>query len=193
VIHGQYAVTLLAGTTLCGEKEIWVKAEKDLLGIADKMHAAMKDRGSSLVGDLDLGTITALVGLAGVFTTPAKPILDTAGSVLSSLDSLLKSGDQPSKPTVAFAADSAEGVITKTNEAIKKLAETIRGREDEINGKIKEALNTVTSRAGSFDMPKPKLLAESQVDEIKVDLNDLNFRVVPAGRHRRVRHRLRPV
>jgi hypothetical protein len=45
VIHGQYAVALLAGTTLCGEREIWVKAEQDILAIADKMLAAMKDRG----------------------------------------------------------------------------------------------------------------------------------------------------
>jgi hypothetical protein len=174
VIHGQYAVTLLVGTTLCGEKEIWSKAQQDLLGIADKMHAAMKDRGASKVGALDLGTIIALVGIAGVFTTPAKPMLNGASTVLSSLDSLLKAGE-PKKPTVEFAADSPEGVITRTNDALKKLAETIKGREDEIESRIKDAITTVTSRAGSFDLPKPKLLEEGQIDEMKVDLADLNF------------------
>ncbi len=174
VMHGQYAVTLLAGTTLAGEKQIWEKAQKDLQGIADKMLAAMKDRGSSLVGPLDLSVVTALVGLAGVFTTPAKPMLDTAGSVLGALDSLLKLG-QPTKPSVDFASDQTDGVITKTQAALKKLAETIRGQEDDIESKIKDAMHTVTSRAGAFDMPKPKLLAETQIDGMKVDLGDLHF------------------
>jgi hypothetical protein len=173
VIHGQYAVTLLAGTTLCGEKEIWVKAEQDILAIADKMHAAMKDRGSA--GAVDLGTIIALANIAAVFPTPAKPILSGAGTVLSALDSLLKAGDEPSKPSVEFAADTPEEVITKTKDALKKLAETIKGCEDEIEGKIKEAMNAVTSRSGSFDMPKPTLLDETQINGMKVDLSDLTF------------------
>lgn len=173
VIHGQYAVTLLAGATLCGEKEIWVKAEQDILGIADKMLAAMKDRGSA--NALDLSTIIALVNIAGVFPTPAKPILNGAGSVLGALDSLLKGGNQPSKPTVEFGADTPDGVVTKTNDALKKLAQTIRGQEDEIENKIKDAMHTVTSRAGSFDLPKPKVLDTTNIDEMKVDLNDLLF------------------
>jgi hypothetical protein len=176
VIHGQYAVALLAGTTLCAEKEIWVKTEKDILAIVDKMLEAMKDRGASLVPVVDLSVITALVGIAGVFKTPAKEILNGAGTVLSSLDSLLKQGE-PKKPTVEFAADTPEGVITKTQEAMKKLAETIRGREDEIERSIKDALTTVTdpTRSGSFDMPAPALLKETQIDEMKVDLHDLHF------------------
>jgi hypothetical protein len=37
VIHGQYAVAVLTGVTLCAEKEIWVKARTDLLDLADNM------------------------------------------------------------------------------------------------------------------------------------------------------------
>ena len=173
VIHGQYAVTLLAGTTLCGEKEIWSKAQKDVLGIADNMLAAMKDRGSA--NELDLGTITALIGLATVFPIPGKPILEGAGSVLSSLDDLLKPSGEPSKPSVPLAADSAEGVIANAQDALKKLAKTIQGQEAEIESKLKDALNTVSSRSGSFDLPKPQLLSETSVDGMAVDLSDLDF------------------
>jgi hypothetical protein len=173
VIHGQYAVTLLAGATLCYEKETWVKAEQDILGIADHMLEAMKERGAGKT--LDLGVITALVSIAAVFPTPAKPVLAGAGTVLSSLDSLLKPSGQETKPPVEFAADTPEGVITKTKDALKKLAETIKRCEDDIERKIKAAMDTVTSRSGSFDMPKPTLLDETQINEMKVDLNDLSF------------------
>lgn len=175
VLHGQYAVTLLVGTTMCAEKEIWVEAKKDVLAILDKMHAAMKDRGSA--GAVDLGTITALVNIGAVFPTPAKPILAGAATVLSALDSLLKIRDSPTKPSVEFAADMPDGVIKKTEEALRKLAETIRGREDVIEDTITKAMQTVTdpTRATSFDMPKPTLLDETRIDGMQVDLGDLDF------------------
>jgi hypothetical protein len=174
VLHGQYAVTLLAGTTLAGEKEIWVNAEKDLRGIADKMLEAMKDQGASQAKSLDLSVVVSLVNIAGVFTTPAKPILNGAGTVLGALDSFLKS-HQPSKPTVEFGADTPEGVINKTNDALKKLAQTIRGREDEIKSRLNEAVGTVTSRAGSFDLPRPGVLDTPEVSDMKVDIDVLHF------------------
>ncbi|MBE1501957.1 hypothetical protein H4696_009057 [Amycolatopsis lexingtonensis] len=36
VLHGQYAVALLAGVTLLGEKEIWAKAREDVHAIAER-------------------------------------------------------------------------------------------------------------------------------------------------------------
>jgi hypothetical protein len=137
------------------------------------MLEAMRERGPRK--SFDLSTITALVGIAGAFPTPAKPILNGAGTVLSSLDSLLKPGGQETKPTVELAADTPEGVITKTKEALEKLAQTIKRCEDDIERKVKDAMQTVTSRSGSFDLPKPALLDETQVDGMKVDLGDLHF------------------
>jgi hypothetical protein len=174
VLHGQYAVILLVGVTLCGEKEIWAKAQQDILAIADKMLEAMKDRGAANDPVVDLGTIAALAGVGALFPGAAKPTFAAAGTVLSALDTLLKSGS-PTKPTVEFVADTAEGVITRTQDALKKLAETIRGREDEIEGTIKRAMEEITSPGASFDMPKPKLLEETRIDGMKVDLHDLNF------------------
>ena len=40
-----------------------------------------------------------------------------------------------------------------------KLAETIKGRERVIDREIKAAMRTVTSRSGSFDLSKPRVLA----------------------------------
>lgn len=173
VIQGQYAVALLAGITLCGEKEVWAGAQRDVLAIADKMHAAMKDRGAAVAHDLS--TVTALFSLAAVFPTPAQPILAGVGTVLPALESLIKAGDEPSKPTVEFAGGTPEKVVGKAEEALKKLAQAIRGCEDDIKGKIKGAMEAVTSRSGSFDMPTPKLLGETKVGEMKVDLDDLRF------------------
>ena len=173
VIHGQYAVALLAGITLCGEKEIWAGAQRDVLAIADKTHAAMKDRGADVAHDLS--TVSALFSLAAVFPTPFGPILAGVGTVLPMLESLIESGDEPSKPTVEFAGGTPEKVVGKSQEALKKLAQTIRGCEDDIKGKIKNAMELVTSRSGSFDMPKPELLGETKIGGMKVDLNDLRF------------------
>lgn len=172
VLHGQYAVALLAAATLCGEKEVWAKAQQDILAIADKMHAAMKDRGAA--DGADLSTVTALFGLAAVFPSPAAPILAGVGSALSSLEALLNAGSEPAKPTVEFAGGTPEKVIANTEAALKKLAELIRGVEDDIERKIKDAMTTVTSRAGAFDMPKPKLLEETRIDGMQVDLGVLN-------------------
>lgn len=172
VIHGQYAVTLLAGTTLCAEKEIWNKAQEDILAIAKKMLEGMQARGSG--GEISLKTIAALVGLAAVFPSPGKAILSGAGSVLSSLDSLLNAGSAAEvKPE--FEANSPDGVIDKTKNALKSLAATIRGREDEIKRTLKDALNFVTSKPTSFDLPKPELLGETQIDEMDVNLDTLDF------------------
>jgi hypothetical protein len=156
VIHGQYAVAVLAVATLVAEQQIWVKARADVLGIADKMHAAMKDRGSA--GAFDLATILSKVGAA-----------------LGPLATLLGIKDSPSKPPVEFAGDTPDDVIGKTKSALKKLAETVKGRERVIDREIKEAMATVTSRSGSFDLPTPQVLAEKQVDGMAVNLETLNF------------------
>jgi hypothetical protein len=173
VVHGQYAVALLAGTTLCGEKEIWVKAREDVLKIADKTYEAMKERGASV--EDDLGTITALFGIAAVFPTPAQPILAGVASVLPALESLIKAGDEPGKQPVEFAGGTPEKVLGKTQEALKKLAQTIRAGEDDLKTKITDAIELVTSRSGSFDMPKPKLLEQTEIGGMKVDLETLGF------------------
>jgi ElaB/YqjD/DUF883 family membrane-anchored ribosome-binding protein len=133
----------------------------------------MKDRGAAVAHDLS--TVTALFSLAAVFPTPAQPILAGVGTVLPALESLIKAGDEPSKPTVEFAGGTPEKVVAKAEEALKKLAQTIRNCEDDIKGKIKDAMEAVTSRSGSFDMPKPKLLGETKIGGMKVDLDDLRF------------------
>ncbi|WP_439382711.1 hypothetical protein [Amycolatopsis lexingtonensis] len=172
VLHGQYAVALLAGVTLLGEKEIWAKAREDVHAIAEKMHAAMKNRGSAVA---DLGTITALFALAAAFPTPAQPILAGVGAALPALETLLNAGAEPNKQPVEFAGGTPEKVIASAGEALKTLARTIRGCEDDIKGKIKDGMETVTRRSGSFAMPKPKLLEVVDVSGIKVDLEVLHF------------------
>lgn len=174
VIHGQYAVAVLAVATLVAEQQIWVKAREDVLGIADKMHAAMKDRGSA--GAFDLGTITALVGLLKMVPGPTKLILSTVGEALDPLATLLGIKDSPSKPPVEFAGDKPDDVTRNTKAALEKLAETIKGRERVIDRQIKEAMSTVTGgRSGSFDLPTPEVLAEKQIDGMAVNLVTLNF------------------
>lgn len=88
---------------------------------------------------------------------------------------LITAGDEPGKPTVEFAGGTPENVVGKAQEGLKKLAQAIRGCEDEIEGKIKDAMGAVTSRSGSFDMPTPKLLGETKIGGMKVDLDDLRF------------------
>ncbi len=174
VIHGQYAVVVLAVATLVAEQQIWVKAREDVLGIADKMHAAMKDRGSA--GAFDLGTITALVGLAKMVPGPTKLILSTVGEALDPLATLLGIKDSPSKPPVEFAGDKPDDVIRNTKAALEKLAETIKDRERVIDREVKAAMSTVTGgRSGSFDLPTPQVLAETQIDGMAVNLVTLNF------------------
>jgi hypothetical protein len=175
VIHGQYAVAVLAVATLVAEQQIWEKARKDVEGIANKMHVAMKDRGSA--GVFDLGTITAFVDLLGMVPGPGKPILSKVGEALGPLATLLGIKDSPSKPPVEFAGDKPDDVIRNTKAALEKLAETIKGRERVIDRQIKEAMQTVTdsSRSGSFDLPTPQVLAEKQIDGMAVNLVTLNF------------------
>ncbi|HEY0693533.1 MAG TPA: hypothetical protein VGD71_31395 [Kribbella sp.] len=173
VIHGQYAVAVLAAATLLAEQRIWVKVRDDVLGIADKMHAAMKDRGSGTV--FDLGTITAFIDLLGMLPTPGKPILNKVGDALGPLATLLGIKDSPSKPEVEFAGDMPDDVIGNTKSALKKLAETIKGRERVIDRQIKDAMRTITSRGGSFDLPTPEVLKEKQIHGMAVNLDTLNF------------------
>jgi hypothetical protein len=173
VIHGQYAVAVLATATMVAEQQIWVKARQDVLDIARKMRAAMKDRGSA--GAFDLDTITAFVGLAGMVPGPAKPILSKVGEALGPLGTLLGIKDAPTRPTVEFAGDMPDDVTRNTEAALKKLAETIKDRERVIDREIKAAMQTVTSRSGSFDLPKPQVLDETQIDGMAVNLTTLKF------------------
>ncbi|MCT2588258.1 hypothetical protein [Actinophytocola gossypii] len=173
VIHGQYAVVVLVATTLLAEQRIWAKAREDVLSIAEKTHAAMKERGTANV--FDLGTITAFIDLLGMLPTGAKPILNKVGEALGPLATLLGIKDSPSKPPVEFAGDWPKDVIDKTNAALRKLAEIIKGRERVIDRQIKEAMRTVVSRSGSFDLPKPEVLSETQIDGMAVNLETLKF------------------
>lgn len=153
VIHGQYDIIALVGNTLAGERQTWQWAEWDIFKIAEKLEAAMEARGQA--EDLDLNTIASLATIGSAFPTPGKALLASVGSVLKEMVSL--GGDsQPSKPTVEFAAGTPEGVITKTQEALKKLADTIKDREGEIEKNIKEAIRIITSHEhqDSFVMPK---------------------------------------
>jgi hypothetical protein len=142
---------------------------EDVLGIADTMHAAMKNRGSA--GVFDLGTITAFIDLLGMLPGPAKPILNKVGDALGPLATLLGIQDSPSKPPVEFAGDMPDDVVRSTKAALKKLAETIKGRERVIDRQIRGAMRTVTSRGGSFDLPTPQVLAEKQIDGMAVNLD----------------------
>lgn len=173
VIHGQYAVVVLAATTLLAEQQVWVKAREDVLSIADKMHAAMKDRGGD--NTFDLGTITAFIDLLGMLPTGAKPILNKVGAALGPLAKLLGIKDSPSKPPVEFAGERPKDVIEKTKAGLRKLAETVKDRERVIDREIKDAMHTVVSRAGSFDLPTPEVLAEKQIDGMAVNLETLRF------------------
>lgn len=132
----------------------------------------MRDRGPD--AEIDLSTMIAMVDVLGLFET-AKKVLPKVGTVLSSLDSLLNQGPQPTKPSAEFAADSPEGVITKAREALRTLARTINNREDLIERKLKETMETVTGlRAGSFDLPKPELLDQTQAEGVmNTDLTTL--------------------
>uniref|UniRef100_UPI003F496FBF hypothetical protein n=1 Tax=Amycolatopsis sp. CA-293810 TaxID=3239926 RepID=UPI003F496FBF len=172
VIQGQYTVTLLAGLTLCGEQQIWAKAREDILAISDKMNAAMKDRGAAVARDLS--TVTALFNLGSVFPGPAGKAMGAVGDILPALKTLIDGGDEPSRPTVEFAAGTPDEVLGKGEEALKKLAETIRNCETAIRDTIKHAMETVTSRPG-FDMAKPELLRETKIGQMKVDLDELRF------------------
>jgi hypothetical protein len=173
VIHGQYAVMLLAGTTLCGEKEIWTNAQQDILNIANEMLKGMQARGSG--HEISIKTIISLISIATVFSIPGKQILSGAGTVLGALDSILHPGGQPTQPTAKFEASTPDGVIDKGKDALKTLAQSIRTLETDMANKLKDAMNTVTSKAGSFDLPKPKLLDTTEIDEMKVNLDELHF------------------
>jgi hypothetical protein len=173
VIHGQYAVVLLAGMTLCGEQEIWVKAREDVLTIARKTLEAMEDRGRKVADGL--GTVTALFAVAALFPTPVQPVLAGVAAALPALETLANATSEPSKTEVEFAGGTPDKVLGTAADALKKLADTIRAGEDEIKQKITDAMEAVTTRSGSFDMPKPQLLEETGIGGMEVDLKVLNF------------------
>lgn len=177
VMHGQYAVAVLTGVTLCAEKEIWVKARADLLDIADNMLASMKNRGGGKNDIAFFRTITAIASIGAVFPTPAQPVLAGVAAVLPALETLVNGyGGEPTKPDVRFAGGTPDKVIGKAREGLAKLAETIRHGEDDIRHSIRDAMETVTSpgHASSFDMPKPKLLQETRTGTMKLDLDILH-------------------
>ncbi|MFD8495228.1 hypothetical protein [Amycolatopsis sp. NPDC059657] len=173
VIQGQYTLALLAGVTLCGEREIWSKAQQDIQSIADKMYEAMQDRGKAVSGDLS--TVTALFSLAAVFPTPASPVLAGVASALPALEKLMNAGSTPSKQEVEYGAGTPDKVIAKGVEALKTLAQTIRNCENDLKASIKSAMETVTSEPDSFNMPSPTLLKETKLSEMKVNLDSLRF------------------
>ncbi|MFJ1762551.1 hypothetical protein ACIOD2_19685 [Amycolatopsis sp. NPDC088138] len=174
VIHGQYAVAALAGATLCAEQEIWRKAREDVLTIARRTLEAMEDRGRGVVND-GLAIVTAVFGVAALFPTPIAPVLAGVTAALPALATLLDAASPPNKTEVQFAGSSPDEVIGKATDALKTLTNQARDGETEIKRLITEGMETVTSHPSSFAMPKPKLLEETKLAGMKVDLGDLHF------------------
>jgi hypothetical protein len=177
VIHGQYAVALLAGATLCAEQEIWRKAREDVLTIARRTLEAVEDRGRHVVND-GLAIVTAVFTIAALFPTPIQPVLAGVATALPALGTLLNAGSTPNKTEVEFAGSTPDEVIGKAAAALKTLTEKIRDAEAHLERLITDAMETVTSHPSSFAMPKPKLLEQTDLGGMKVDLGDLNFLAV---------------
>lgn len=159
VAQGQYELMALGTCLLIGEQRIWRGARRDITGIADLGLTAMKAARTEGGGGIDLkaiiSTVGALVNIAAVFPTPAKPLLAGAGSILGSLGELVGDTSEPNKPEIPLGAATPADCMTKIDEAIRRLNTAIIDSEVEIDTKAAKALDTVAERSGSFDLDDP--------------------------------------
>lgn len=163
VMQGQYELVALGTLLLIGEKQIWTHARKDITEIADLALDAMKKASPSMEFDeaAVIKTVGSLLTVAGAFPSPAKPILDGAGTVLTFFGSLMSNPEEPTKPEVDLQAGSPDGCVTKINDAIGRLNVAISDEELAISDNVKQAMDILSERPWAFDIDRPELVDKS--------------------------------
>jgi hypothetical protein len=174
-IPQQYAVAYLLGVLLQAEKNVWTKARKSVMSIADNAKEAMEKANYAEGGGGELPAwvelLGAVAGAASLFVTDGATTgivlegMEHTALVLGGLEGMQK--EEPVKNPLG--ADNPEDVLEKIKKAIAEANKQMVTEENKISTAAYQAVSTIRGSVSTYDLSKPTQLFGARTEGDVVD------------------------
>ncbi|WP_436699022.1 hypothetical protein [Nocardioides sp. BYT-33-1] len=131
VLQNQGQIALGLTLILGGEKEMWLKAGEDIMGLCEAAKNAFNYDPPDFNFNIDLKVVKAFLDLAGAFVPPnIKPIVVGASAITGFLQAVIPEDKAETTPPPPLSAATAEQVAQNFEEAILTLRRATFAQEE---------------------------------------------------------------